>query len=127
MKLLLDTHTFIWAISEPERLSDKVHQLLADASVERWISAATFWEIAVKVQLGKLSLPVDRGYYLRHIEALRARYLGFELEHSLALFELPLYHRDPFDRLLIAQARCEGMPIATRDSAFSGYPVECLW
>lgn len=127
MKLLLDTHAFVWAINGPEALPVKIRKLLLDPAVERSVSVISLWEIAVKVRLGKLKMPTDRPYYLSELAFLHARILPMELRHSLAVFELPLHHRDPFDRLLIAQAREDGLTIVTRDPAFAAYEVEIVW
>lgn len=127
MRLLLDTHAFLFAIGEPELLSAKVRRMLANPDVERWVSAVSLWEIAAKVHIGKLVLPLDRAFYAQHLQALQANTLAVNLQHSLALLELPLHHRDPFDRLLIAQAREEGMALVSRDEAFRAYDVARLW
>ena len=127
MRLLLDTHAFLFAIAEPEQLTAKTRRLLTNPSVERWVSAVSLWEIAVKVHIGKLAMPLDRAFYIRHMEALKAKTLAVSLQHSFALLELPLHHRDPFDRLLIAQAREEGLTLVTRDRAFRAYEVAHVW
>ena len=127
MRLLLDTHAFLFAIAQPERLSAKGRELLLDPKVERWLSTVSLWEIAVKVQIGKLGMPLDREFYTHHLDQLRLGVLVVELRHSLAMFELPLHHRDPFDRLLIAQARVEGLTFLTRDDAIHTYDVACIW
>ena len=127
MRLLLDTHAFLFAIAEPSQLTAKMRGLLADPEVERWVSAAALWEIAVKVQIGKLEAPLDRAFYVAHLGALKARALAVNLEHSLAMLKLPVHHRDPFDRLLIAQAVVEGMTLVSRDEVFGAYGVETVW
>ena len=127
MRLLLDTHTFVYSFAEPHRLSRRVQNLLGDPGNERWVSAVSFWEISTKIQIGKLKLPADRAYYSERLKDLQARPLPLELRHSLALFDLPRHHKDPFDRLLIAQAREEGLTLATRDEVFARYPVETIW
>ena len=127
MRLLLDTHTFLFAIDRPEKLSARVTSLLADPLVERWVSTMSLWEVAIKIRAGKLTMPINRAYYIASLDALRARILPVELRHSLAMLELPLHHRDPFDRLLIAQAREDGLTLASRDRAFAAYDVACIW
>jgi PIN domain nuclease of toxin-antitoxin system len=127
VRLLLDTHAFLFAIAEPESLSAKTRRLLANPDIERWVSVVTLWEIAVKVQIGKLAMPLDGAFYLRHLQALKAQTLQVSLQHSLALLALPLHHRDPFDRLLIAQAGEEGLTLVSRDEAFRAYNVGRLW
>jgi len=127
MKLLLDTHAFLFAINEPERLSPKVASLLLDPSVPRWLSAISLWEIAVKIQIGKLDLPKESGYYLKHLLQLKAQVLDVGSRHSLGVFDLPMHHKDPFDRILIAQAREEGMVLVTMDPVIKQYEVRTLW
>ncbi len=127
MRLLLDTHAFIYAINPFEELPTKVLALLEDPSVERWVSAISIWEIAVKVRIGKLPLPSERSYYTRHLAALNANLLPVDAAHSFALFSLPLHHKDPFDRLLIAQAQTEGLTLVTKDPAFAAYDVPTIW
>lgn len=127
MRLLLDTHAFLFAIGEPSQLTPKMRGWLADPEVERWVSAVALWEIAVKVQIGKLAAPLAREFYVAHLGALKARALAVNLEHSLAMLKLPLHHRDPFDRLLIAQALEEGMTLVSRDEVFGLYAVETVW
>lgn len=127
MRLLLDTQTFLFAIFEPELLPHKLLSLLEDSSVERWVSAVTHWEIAVKLQIGKLDAPADPEFYLRHTEKLQAKVLSVEARHCFALYRLPLHHKDPFDRLLISQAMVEGMTLASRDREFAPYAVQRIW
>jgi PIN domain nuclease of toxin-antitoxin system len=127
VRLLLDTHTFLFAIDSPERLTGATRELLASPSIERWVSVIALSEIAVKVQKGGLSMPLERKYYTDQLLALNAKILSIELEHCFSLFSLPRHHGDPFDRLLIAQAKSERMTIVTRDSAFSLYDVPTLW
>lgn len=127
MKLLLDTHAFLFAIAAPAKLSEKVRNLLTDTKVERYVSAVSIWEVAIKIQIGKLDMPADRSFYAAHVKALKARVLAVEFPHSLAVLSLPLHHRDPFDRMLIAQAREEGLVVVTRDAAFEAYEVPTVW
>ena len=127
MKLLLDTHTFLWAINQPERLSPKVQTLLRDPAIPRWLSAVALWEIAVKIQIGKLALPAQPGYYLGHLLALKAQVLAIGARHTLGVLALPLLHKDPFDRLLVAQAREEGLTLVTADQFIHQYDVPVLW
>jgi PIN domain nuclease of toxin-antitoxin system len=127
MRLLLDTHAFLFAISSPELLTAKGRRLLTNPDVERWVSAVSLWEIAIKIHIGKLAMPLDRSFCAQHLQALSAQTLAVDLRHSLALFGLPLHHRDPFDRLLIAQAREEGLTLMTRDETFKDYEVETVW
>jgi len=127
LKLLLDTHAFLFAIAEPGRLTAKTRRLLASPEVERWVSVVSLWEIAIKVQIGKLPMPLDQTFYTRHVQSLKAQTLAVSLQHSLAFMALPLHHRDPFDRLLIAQASQEGLTLVSRDTAFKPYGVATVW
>jgi PIN domain nuclease of toxin-antitoxin system len=127
VKLLLDTHAFLWAFDSPERLSPRMRALLEDPAVERWVSVIALAEIAVKVQKGKLTLPITRQFYLDQVAALSAQMLPIGSEHCFAIFSLPRHHGDPFDRLLIAQAKTEGLTIVTKDTAFAAYDVATTW
>ena len=127
MRVLLDTHTFLFAINPTERLSGKAEAILLDPAVERWISTITIWEIATKIRIGKLDLPTNPEFYKMHIQALGARVMPVDISHSFTMFSLPLHHRDPFDRMLIAQAKTENLTILTKDSAFAPYQVPILW
>jgi PIN domain nuclease of toxin-antitoxin system len=127
MRLLLDTHAFLFAISSPELLTAKGRRLLTTPDVERWVSPVSLWEIAIKVHIGKLAMPLEGSFYAQHLRALSAQTLAVDLRHSLAHLGLPLHHKDPFDRLLIAQAREEGLTLMTRDEAFKAYEVATVW
>jgi len=127
MKLLLDTHTFLFAINEPERLSSSVRSALLNEELSRWVSVVTLWEIILKIQVGKLNLPAEPAYYQKHLSELGATVLPVEARHSFDLIRLPLLHKDPFDRLLIAQARVEDMTLLTRDESIRRYTVTTLW
>jgi PIN domain nuclease of toxin-antitoxin system len=128
MKLLLDTHAFIWSFDEPEKLSPKALALLSDGDNDLILSVASVWEMQIKIQQGRLKFTIP----LRElIESQRqtngVQVLPVELEHVLALDALPALHRDPFDRLLVAQANVEGAFLVSRDPVFSSYPVKLLW
>lgn len=128
MKLLLDTHTFLWWDSQPAKLSARALAACQDPNAELLFSAASALEIVIKTQIGKLKLP-------RPIEAVIAdqranaglRLLPATVEHALAVQILPLHHRDPFDRLLIAQATVEGLSVVSADPAFSQYAITVIW
>jgi PIN domain nuclease of toxin-antitoxin system len=128
VKILLDTHTFLWAISNDSQLSTRVTQEIIDPANEVFVSVASSWEIAIKYFLGKLRLPQPPDQYL----APQRSMAGFELlvvdePEVCQVHRLPTVHRAPFDRLLIAQANCYGMTLATNDSVFVHYPVRTLW
>jgi PIN domain nuclease of toxin-antitoxin system len=126
LRLLLDTHVFIWLQREPERLGERM-ALLEDLDNDLLVSAVSAWEIAIKHQLGRLELPEPpQAYVPERMRAIRAEPVPIEHAHALAVATLPALHRDPFDRLLIAQARSLGVPILTADQAIAAYPVETL-
>jgi PIN domain nuclease of toxin-antitoxin system len=128
MKILLDTHTFLWWDSSPEKLGKTVTELLSQTENVVYVSVVTAWEIQIKKQLGKLSLTVPLAELLESQQEVNdVNILQVQLNHVLALDELPFHHKDPFDRLLVAQARIEGMEIATADPVFSKYDVKVIW
>lgn len=128
MKLLLDTHTFIWWDIEPARLSSHALALCQDPKNQLILSVASVWEMEIKIQLGKLRFEkplanmISEQQYTNHIEIL-----AVALPHVLTLETLPTAHKDPFDRLLIAQAKAEGLPLVSRDSVFSAYSIMVEW
>jgi PIN domain nuclease of toxin-antitoxin system len=127
--VLLDTNVFIWSITgQQSKLSRTAFQLIEDPYNHRWLSSASLWEIAIKVGSGKLALPKRADFLKTHMEQLRIdRVLPIEAEHALADFGLPRHHRDPFDRILIAQAFVEGIPFITSDKQILKYPIKILW
>ncbi|HEY7915674.1 MAG TPA: type II toxin-antitoxin system VapC family toxin [Acidimicrobiales bacterium] len=126
MRLLLDTHVFLWLLAEPERLGKHLGPL-EDPANELLLSAASSWEIAIKVQLGRLDLPDDpRRYVPDRLQAIGVEPLPVEHNHALAVSQLPRLHRDPFDRLLVAQARHLRLRIVTADALIARYQVETL-
>jgi PIN domain nuclease of toxin-antitoxin system len=126
VRLLLDTHVFLWLLAEPERLGQQIGPL-EDRGNELFLSAASSWEIAIKAQLGRLDLPDDpRRYVPDRMRAIGADPLAIEHNHALAVCDLPPLHRDPFDRLLVAQARDLRMRIVTADAQIARYDVETL-
>jgi PIN domain nuclease of toxin-antitoxin system len=126
MQLLLDTHVFLWLLAEPERLGDHM-STLEDAGSQLLLSAASSWEIAIKAQVGRLKLPDDpRRYVPDRMRAIGAHPLPVEHSHALAVAGLPPLHRDPFDRLLVAQARELQLRIVTADEQITRYEVETL-
>ena len=126
MRLLLDTHVFLWLLAEPERLGEHLVSL-EDPVNELFLSAASSWEIAIKAQLGRLDMPDDpRRYVPDRMRAIGAEPLPVEHNHALAVCELPPLHRDPFDRLLVAQARDQRLRIVTANGQIARYDVETL-
>ena len=128
MKLLIDTQCWLWWFAEPDRLKEETIAQIVDETNELWLSVASVWEMGIKVGLGKLPLPepIDR-YLASRMKQLGARSLEIRADHALQAGRLPLHHRDPFDRMLIAQAQVEGMTIVTSDRMFDRYEVEILW
>lgn len=125
MKLLLDTHTFIWFTLAPTKLSQRLRNAIADPANDLALSVVSIWEMQIKYQLGKLSLPVPVPDLVKMQRGVNDFLTLTVLEdHVWALDQLPLHHRDPFDRLLIAQAMVEGYQLATLDSVFQHYPVD---
>ena len=128
MRLLLDTHTFLWFILDDPHLSTTAREMISDPTNDIEVSPATYWEIAIKISLGKYALPESYDVFIeREIQDNDFRILPIEPKHAAALTTLPFHHRDPFDRLLIAQAIVEAMPIVSIDAAFNAYPVTRLW
>lgn len=128
MKLLLDTHTLIWWTLTPERLSDRVSNLLADKNNELMLSVASVWEMQIKLQIGKLNLnlPLEELIETQQ-QTNNLLLLPIEVDYVWTLKNLPMHHRDPFDRMLIAQAIAEQLPIVSVDAAFDAYPITRLW
>lgn len=128
MKGLLDTHTFLWWNMDDPRLSDTARRFIADGQNEIFVSAASAWEIAIKAGRGSLLLPAPPAEYL----ASRLRLHNFQplpvlVSHAVHVFTLPDIHRDPFDRLLVAQSQLEGLPLLTVDPEICQYTVETIW
>ena len=128
MKALLDTHVFLWWNTNDQRLSERAREFITDRRNELFISAASAWEIAIKAGRGRLILPQSPQKYVasrmlqHHIQPL-----PIQISHALRVFALPEIHRDPFDRLLVAQSQMEKLPILTADSNIARYDVEILW
>ncbi|MGK7893312.1 MAG: type II toxin-antitoxin system VapC family toxin [Xenococcus sp. (in: cyanobacteria)] len=127
MKLLLDTHTFLWFVNDNPRLSDHLKDLIEDENNVSYLSVASLWEMSIKYNLGKLTLTPDYEEFVEEeIVKSRINLLNIELEHFKINATLPFHHRDPFDRLIIAQSMAEELPIITVDSAFAQYPVTVI-
>ncbi len=122
-RLLLDTHAFIWWIAGDESLGVQARAQIADSGNQIYVSAATIWEMSIKRQLGKLSAPDDLESV---VERCGFTPLPITLFHAQQAGSLPTHHRDPFDRMLIAQAQAEGLRLVTKDAAFPAYGVHLL-
>jgi len=126
--LLLDTHALLWWLYNDARLSQVARDAIANPDFRVWVSAASGWEIATKARLGKLpeagDVPSRLPHYLRKARFLE---LPIRMEHAIAAGELPGPHRDPFDRMLIAQSLATGYPVVTIDPVFADYGVDVVW
>lgn len=124
MRVLLDTHALIWAAREPERLSDVAASAIVDPDNDVYVSAVSGWEVAIKRARGRLRFrDVDRAM----LAALRLTELPVSLAHGVEAGSLPPHHRDPFDRMLVAQARAEQLVLLSRDLVFDAYEVPRRW
>jgi PIN domain nuclease of toxin-antitoxin system len=127
VNLLFDTHALLWFLVDDQRLKPTARQLMADPLNDIFVSAASAWEIAIKVSLGKLTVPPDIATWLpEQLSTTRLTPLPISLFHAAAVERLPAHHADPFDRLLIAQATAEHLSIVTRDSQFEPYDVQVI-
>jgi PIN domain nuclease of toxin-antitoxin system len=127
MRALLDTHTFLWAILDDPRLSRRAQQIFTGPN-DLWLSVASIWEIIIKTKAGKLPLPSPTGpYIIGELGNNRIKVLPIALDHVLRIESLTVHHRDPFDRLLIAQSIEEKLPLISADPIFERYPVNLIW
>lgn len=128
MRVLLDTHAFLWFVLDDPNLSATARTVISDPANEVLVSPATYWEIAIKIAVGKYApgqpfLP----FMADQIAVNRFTVLPIELRHAAAIIPLPFHHRDPFDRILVAQAIVEDVPLVSCDPQIVKYPVTCLW
>lgn len=128
MKLLLDTHAVLWFVLGDRQLSATARALIDDSANEKLVSPASFWEIAIKISVNKYSLnePYE-SFMQRGIAGNGFGILAIEPKHTAVLTTLPFHHRDPFDRLLVAQAMIEQLPIVSADPLLDAYPIQRLW
>ncbi|MFZ1889502.1 MAG: type II toxin-antitoxin system VapC family toxin [Candidatus Binataceae bacterium] len=128
MRALLDTHTFLWWIVDDGRLSRRASAIIADRTNEIYFSAISGWEIAEKARRAKLSLPSDpESFVAEQVVSNAFEVLPLELTHALHVFSLPAHHKDPFDRMLIAQAQIEELALLSADHEIARYAVEVIW
>ena len=128
MRVLLDTHTFLWWITDDPRLSTSARAVIADAGNELFLSAASGWEMAIKVRLGRLQVAGDLTRVIpEHMASNHIQGLPVQMGHALSVHGLPDIHRDPFDRVLVAQSQAEKMPIVTQDENIAKYEVQVIW
>lgn len=121
---LVDTHALLWAANDADRLGERARSILADVDNRIYVSFASLWEMSIKANLGKLDLPDD---FFRQIYTSGYLKLRIEIEHLEQYRQLPLHHRDPFDRLLVAQAQTEELSVIGNDPAFRPYGIEPVW
>lgn len=128
MRYLLDTHTFIWVIQDVSKVSPTAQKRLTEPDAELYLSLVSVWEISIKVSMGKLSMQEPLGDFLREQLALNfIDVLPISFEHLVKIRELPFHHRDPFDRLIVAQSLFENIALVGRDVIFDRYGVERIW
>ena len=128
MKVLLDTHAFLWLITDDDQLSENARQTFLNPENSLFFSAASFWEICIKKSLGKISL--KDGWFQtiqKEMGINTIQWIPIEMTHCAEVTGLPFHHRDPFDRMLIAQAIVEEMKLLSRDSHLSDYAIELIW
>ncbi len=127
MMYLLDTHAFIWMDSSSERLSNTAKDIILNSDNDLFLSLASIWEMQIKHQLGRLQLRLPISMIVDEQRRNRIQLLHIETEHIYGLEHLPFHHRDPFDRMLIAQVRAEDMTLISSDSRFADYAVSVVW
>lgn len=128
MRVLLDTHAFIWWVTDNDQLSSTAKNVIADPGNILFLSSASAWEIVIKVRLGKLDLPEPPETYIpSRLIMNRFESLSIQMSHALQVVNLPALHQDPFDRILIAQSQVEEMPIITVDNKIIQYSVDVIW
>jgi PIN domain nuclease of toxin-antitoxin system len=131
MRILLDTHTFLWWIDNDSRLSERVDAIIRNGANEVLFSAASSWEIAIKAQFGKLALPTKSAtleqFIMDQLVKNNFSVLPIQLDHTLYVYRLTLHHRDPFDRILVAQSQVENVPILTDDPLIRQYGAQVIW
>jgi PIN domain nuclease of toxin-antitoxin system len=127
MKLLVDTHPFLWFLAGDEQLSARARGAMEDVDTQWWLSAASVWEMSIKCSLGRLTLPAPVDEYVGRKLHQGLRVLAIDWTHAAAVQRLPFHHRDPFDRLIVGQALYEGLAVVTRDTVFGKYGVPIVW
>ena len=128
MRYLLDTHAFLWWVADDTRLSEAVRKVIKDSENEIMVSSASVWEMSIKTGVGRLRIPGDMTQFMSEQLATQGfSTLPINLHHALHVAKLPLLHRDPFDRMLIAQTIVENLVLITADSAMTQYEIPLLW
>ncbi len=128
MKILLDTHAFIWFVGGNSKLSPFARNLIEDLNNERFLSVASLWEMLIKISMERLRIDLSFSMLFdMHIKGNRIELLHITPTHLDILSDLPFHHKDPFDRLIIAQAQCDGLTVLSRDGAFDNYEINRFW
>ena len=128
MKALLDTHALLWWVTNDPQLSQTVRDIISDADNTLYVSVASSWEIIIKTKTGKLPLPEPPHQFIQSCLTVNGfESIAIDLAHVLQVNQLPDHHKDPFDRILIAQAQVENMPILTIDRLIIQYPIQTIW
>jgi PIN domain nuclease of toxin-antitoxin system len=128
MRVLLDTHAFLWWITDDPQLSSRARGIISNGENTLYLSAASGWEISVKARLGKLELPDNPAAFIfEQLSSNAIIELPVKMNHALHVYTLPSHHRDPFDRLLVSQAQHEILPIITADKQIAEYDVKVIW
>ncbi len=128
MNILLDTHAFLWLVTDDERLSETARQTFLNSENRLFFSAASLWEICIKMSLGKISLKTGWFQTIQaEMEINVIQWLPIEMPHCVEVTKLPFHHRDPFDRMLIAQAITQDMQLLSRDKRLSAYAIKRIW
>ncbi len=125
MKLLLDTHALLWWLADDEKLSELARKAIATPSSQVYVSAVSGWEISIKQALGRLD--VDTSQLMSEVENNGFMLLNIHFQHGITAGNLPVHHRDPFDRMLIAQAQCDELQLVSVDGCFADYDVDVIW
>jgi len=128
MRALLDTHVFLWWITDSPKLSSRAREIISDGGNTLYLSAASGWEMVVKARLGKLELPGNPvAFIFEQLSANDIIELPVRMNHTLHVYSLPPHHRDPFDRLLVSQAQLDILPIISADKQIAEYDVKVIW
>ena len=127
LRVFIDTHVFLWALNEPERLGKRARSLLEDPENELALSVASVWEMAIKIAHKRLRLPDSfRAFVIAGLRSLGVTVVPIEIQHVFVLAELPQHHADPFDRMIVAQALSARVPVVTADAAFARYDLKII-
>ena len=127
MNILIDTHAFMWFVNGDAHLGTNARQRIENPDNTNYMSVGSLWEIAIKINIGKLTVSYPYDTVIQQIEENEIELLPIKFIHTQQLIDLPLHHRNPFDRLIIAQAMAENMVVVTKDENFNCYPIEIIW